>query len=244
MITSLLRWFIFLTCVMHFTVAMSHPLKKRVYVVYVGATRVKVVVYRKGSGKHFVHVHESETTAKRAALTYIKRHGGTLLTLVHGGGRNVSFSLRHQRYAFDPNRIFTTSGIKASLRAQSHYSPAAALEARKLARAILRRIPRGKVIAVHNNKEYSIRSYLKDHQLQRDVRAIHLTRKQAHRNFYLVTRGATYRRLKRLGFNVVWQARQVTDDGSLSVYMAKRDYVNVEAGYDAYAKQLRMLKFA
>jgi hypothetical protein len=241
---------ILLLCLFHFTNATGHSykkrshIKKRVHVVYVGSTRVSLIQYKKGSGKHFIHVHESETTAKRAALAYIKQHGGSLLSLKHSGDRNITFILRHQRYEFDPNRIFTPAGIKASLRLNSHYSPAAAIEVKKLARALLRLIPRGKVIAVHNNKDYSMLSYLKGHELSRDVRAVHRSKGHDHRNFYLVTRYNTYRRLKRLGFNVVWQARRAQNDGSLSIYLARRDYVNVEAAYDAFNKQLRMLRYA
>jgi hypothetical protein len=223
---------------------LAHSLKIHTRTVYLGSTKVKLVQYSKGKGKQFVHVHESENTAKRAALTYVKCHGGRLLTLVHNGDRNITFVLRHQRYAFDPNRIFTKAGIRATLRLQSHYSPAAVIEVEKLAKAILRSIKPGKVIAVHNNKEYSIAEYFKGHSLSKEARAVHYRRKNTYRNFYLVTRYATYRRLKRLGFNVVWQARRAGNDGSLSVRLAKRDYVNVEAAYGAFSKQLRMLRFA
>lgn len=232
-------------CLVQANHLLAHSLKIHMRSVYLGSTRVKLVQYSKGRGKQFVHVHESENTAKRAALTYVKRHGGRLLTLVHNGERNITFVLRHQRYAFDPNRIFTKTGIRTTLRLQSHYSPAAAIEVEKLAKAILRSITPGKVIAVHNNKEeYSIAAYFKGHSLSKEARALHYRRKNTYRNFYLVTRYSTYHRLERLGFNVVWQARRVGNDGSLSVRLAKRDYVNVEAAYDAFSKQLRMLRFA
>jgi hypothetical protein len=40
------------------------------------------------------------------------------------------------------------------------------------------------------------------------------------------------------------QAQHATDDGSLSVYLADLDYINVEAGYDQLAAQIKMLQLA
>ena len=34
------------------------------------------------------------------------------------------------------------------------------------------------------------------------------------------------------------------DDGSLSVFLANRAYINVEAGYDELAMQIKMLRHA
>lgn len=44
-----------------------------------------------------------------------------------------------------------------------------------------------------------------------------------------------------IGFNGVLQKASATDDGSLSVYLAKREYINVEAGYDQLKEQIHML---
>ncbi|HEL8628750.1 TPA: protein tyrosine phosphatase, partial [Legionella pneumophila] len=59
-----------------------------------------------------------------------------------------------------------------------------------------------------------------------------------------VTKLSDYLRLKMQGFNGVLQKPSATDDGSLSVYLAKRDYINVEAGYDQLAEQIKMLLHA
>ncbi|OGV26645.1 MAG: hypothetical protein A3F18_06630 [Legionellales bacterium RIFCSPHIGHO2_12_FULL_37_14] len=221
----------------------AHQLKKHTTKIHVGSRVVKLVQYSYGKGKFFIHVHESETTAKRAALAYIKRHGGKLLTLSHNKERNVSFCLDEKYYAFDPNRIFTPSGIEKTLRAQGNYSIKAEVQVQKLAKAILKRIPQhGKVIAVHNNKEYSMVDYF--HKLSKDVRAVHQDKCASMRNFYLVTQEKSFCHLKNKAFNVVWQAQHPEDDGSLSVRLRKRNYVNVEAAYDAYVTQLKMLKYS
>ncbi len=223
---------------------MALTLKRQTHLVYLGNTPVKVVKYSHGRGKNFVHVHQNEKTAKRAALTYIRHHGGSLLTLVHPGERHIAFVLRHQRYEFDPNRIFTDKGIKKTLSAESHYSPAAAIEVKKLAKTIVRLLPKGKVIAVHNNRDYSMSYYFPGHELAGDVKAIQGRHAHTYRNFYLVTQKRSFLRLQRLKQNVVWQADDVQDDGSLSVYLASRDYVNVEAAYAAFVEQLKMLRLA
>lgn len=234
----------FIFCFGWAATAMASTLTTQTRIVYVGNTAVKVIKYSHGHGKNFVHVHQNEKTAKRAALTYIKRHGGSLLTLVHSGERHIRFVLRHQRYEFDPNRIFSDKGIKTTLRSESHYSPAAAIEVKQLAKTILRLLPKGKIIAVHNNRDYSMANYFPGHEMAADVRAIQQRHAQTYRNFYLVTQKRSFVRLQRLRQNVVWQAHDVRDDGSLSVYLASRDYVNVEAAYSAYLEQLRMLRLA
>lgn len=65
-----------------------------------------------------------------------------------------------------------------------------------------------------------------------------------YRNFYLVTKIGDFLRLKSKGYNGVLQKSTATDDGSLSIYLAKNDYINVEAGYDQLIEQIKMLQHA
>ena len=60
----------------------------------------------------------------------------------------------------------------------------------------------------------------------------------------MVTQVSDYLRLKMKGFNGVLQKPSATDDGSLSVLMAKNEYINVEAGYDQLSEQIKMLQHA
>jgi len=216
------------------------------YPIQLGKSMVFIKQYKHGRGKSFVHLHQNETTALKAAKAVVRTKGGTLLTLVHPGTRNISFTLRGQYYEFDPNRIYTDVGIKKTLQEFSHYSPAAKIEVKKLANKIISLLPKGKVVAVHNNKtSYSLKDYLPGNLLAKDVRAMSMRQKRYYRNFYLVTKKQDYYRLKRLKkYNIVWQARSVTDDGSLSVCLRHRKYINVEAGYDQLAQQIKMLKHA
>lgn len=81
------------------------------HLVMVGDEQVEIK-HTVGRGKTFIHVHHNEQTALKAAQAVVKREGGSLITLVHSGGRNIVFNLHNKRYEFDPNRIFTDNGIK------------------------------------------------------------------------------------------------------------------------------------
>lgn len=214
------------------------------YPVKLGEDKVLVVVQEGEGKKSFIHLHQNEITALKAAKIVSRTEGTGLLTLKHRGGRTIQFHLNHQRYEFDPNRIFTDKGIRDSLNLYSRYSPKAHREVKKLADEILKRMPQGKLIAVHNNMGYSIRDYLPGHPLEKDAKSLHLTAKQSYRNFYLMTQDEDYQRLVNKGLNGILQAKTAQDDGSLSVLYANKSYINVEAGYDQLAMQIKMLKWA
>ena len=214
------------------------------YSVKVGDSTVLIKQYHHRCGKAFVHLHQNETTALKAARAIVKAKGGSVLTLVHSGERNVVFHLRKTRYEFDPNRIYTDKGIKKTLLQFGHYSLAAHREVSKLANKITSLLPQGKIIAVHNNQDYSLNDYLPGHGLAADATLLHVNQDHFFRNFYLVTQKKDYKRLKQLKFNSILQAKQATDDGSLSVFLAGSDYINVEAGYDQLVAQIKMLRRA
>lgn len=214
------------------------------YPVKIGDSIVIIQKQQHGEGKAFVHLHQNETTALRAAKTVIKTQGGSILTLVHSGKRNIVFRCRKRRYEFDPNRIFTDRGIKKTLMQFGHYTPRAHAEVKKLANKIKKLLPKGKIIAVHNNESYSLKDYFPGRSSAVEAQALNFNHRQSYRNFYVVTQKSNFFRLKKLNFNSVWQTFNATDDGSLSVYLASRDYVNVEAGYSQLAAQINMLKHA
>ncbi|MFT4059494.1 MAG: protein tyrosine phosphatase [Legionella sp.] len=220
----------------HVTYALNH-------IIMVGDEKVEIKHYI-GKGKTFIHVHHNEQTALKAAQEVIKKTGGSLITLEHSGGRNIVFHLHNKCYEFDPNRIFTDVGIKKTLTSLSQYSSEAHREVKKLADKIKQILPKGKVVAVHNNSSYSLKDYLPGNVLEGDAQAVHILLRNYYRNFYLVTKISDFLRLKSKGYNGVLQRNSATDDGSLSVYLAKRDYINVEAGYDQLMEQIKMLQHA
>lgn len=216
----------------------------REYPVKLGDSTVTIVQEQHGKGKSFIHVHQNEVTALKAAQAIIRSEGGRLITLVHSGQRNIVFTLHHTRYEFDPNRIYTDQGIQKTLTEFGPYSKEAHRAVKRLANKIKYILPPGKIIAVHNNESYSLQDYLPGHPLANDARLLHKNEQHYFRNFYLVTHKKDYRRLTKLKFNSIWQAMNATDDGSLSIFLANRRYVNVEAGYDQLATQINMLRHA
>lgn len=118
-------------------------------VVTLGDTRVIIETTKHGTGKSFVHVHQNETTALQAAKHVVQTDGGSVMTLIHPGQRNIVFHLNHQRYEFDPNRIFTDAGIKKTLSTFGPYSLSAHLKVKALAQKLISMLPpEGKIIGV------------------------------------------------------------------------------------------------
>ncbi len=214
--------------------------------VHVGDTKVLIKEIHHGKGKSFVHLHQNEVTALKAAKYIVAKDGGSIMTLVHpGGARNVVFHLNNKTYEFDPNRIFSDKGIRKSLTQFGAYSPEAHKQVKKLAKAIVKSLPPGKIIAVHNNKQtYSFGDYLPGHSLASQAEHVNVKDTCRCRNFLLVTQMKDYLRLKKWNFNQVLQTKKPEDDGSLSVYLSKRDYINVEAGYNQLQAQVKMLQYA
>lgn len=213
-------------------------------VCWLGDAKVVIQLENYGPGKVFVHVHANETTALEAARRIARSNGGKVVTLIHVKERDVHFHLNGRAYTFDPNRIYTRLGIQKTLKMHGCYDAKAAHVVANFAKKVLATIPSGKVVAVHNNKGYSLRAYLPHHLLAADCQKIYLKGRSNYRNFFLVTQRHDFYRFKTLGFNVVHQARHVCDDGSLSVALAQRHYVNVEAAFGELHQQMNMIAHA
>lgn len=210
-------------------------------IVKLGNQRVEIRFWPGHQSAALVHLHENETTAYRVARAIQQEKQIGFLSLRHGGQRNIHFYLNHQRYEFDPNRMFSDKGIKNSLETYSHYSRKAHLEIKKLANAVLARLPKGAVIAVHNNRYYSMRDYLPGRGLSSDAKKLLHHSGSSWRNFLFMTQRETFEKLKSSRFNLVLQTDKLKDDGSLSVRLKGRPYVNVEAAYDQKGAQRQMI---
>jgi len=225
-------------------ILLSGCCNKLTRVISIGDTTVRLVQENYGDGKVFVHLHANETTAARAARRVAGLQGGTLITLQHAKSRDIEFNYHGRHYAFDPNRIFTHQGIVDTLKQHNCYDYQVVPEIQRLAQQILAAIPEGKIIAVHNNKDYSLLDYANNQPLFKDAQLIYHNPDVYYRNFFFVTQISDFNRYKNLGFNVVLQSQQAHDDGSLSVRFKQRSYINVEAGFNQYLSQLQMLKQA
>jgi hypothetical protein len=208
-----------------------------------GDTSVKLQVKQYGSGPTFIALHENESTSVRAANQVVPAHGGTMVVLQHSGHRNVTFTLHGESHSFDPNRIFSDTGIRATL--GFPVSEAAFNVVSDFARFVTNQIGDGPIVALHNNTagNYSVSSYVAGGSFSADARSVYVASGTDPDDFYFVTKKQTFKQLQKSGYSVVLQAARPADDGSLSVYSARRGipYVNIEAEHGKVSLQQKML---
>jgi len=220
--------------------------------IILGTTTVTIQVTEKAGGLTYFAPHDDENTAVQAAKSVITQSGGKLIELKHSGTRNVRFVLGGRRYEFDPNRMFSDVGIRATLRAQGagNYSSAAHVLVAQLAKAVLSEIathrrPHTPIVALHNNTNgaFTINSYVNGN-LQKEAVRVSVNNHLDTDDFFLVTSSRLFTTLCAQHQNVAEQSARPSDDGSLSVYAAKvgMPYVNVEAQDGHLSIQLSMLK--
>ncbi len=216
----------------------------------IGDTEIEVDSTAKpGSQFLFVNLHDDENTGVQAGLKVLEKWGGRLVELRHSGHRDVSFRLEGTEYRVDPNRIFTPSGVRATLLSRSRYSPSAAATVSQFAAGLLELygVERAEaVIALHNNspEKYSAQSYAAGGEFSRDAEDVSIRAGSDPDDFFFVTERVVFDALKARGYNTVLQDnRQVSDDGSLSVYCGKSNvrYINVEAEAGHLTEQTRMI---
>ena len=215
-----------------------------------GEATVDVVISEQPGSKHvFCNLHDDENTAVEAGLVALRRFGGRLVELQHGGRRDITFRLDGETFAVNPNRIFTTAGVRQTLAKRSRHTTEAEHAVEQFARDLLSiyAIERADVvIALHNSTEgrYSALSYEKGGELASDAAAVFIKDGSDPDDFFFVTERAVFDALRRRRYNVVLQDnRRVTDDGSLSVYCGRAGvrYINVEAQHGHREQQVAML---
>lgn len=220
--------------------------------VELGNTVVSIKVYDYGPGPIYFAPHDNENTAVAAAKTVVAESGGKLIELSYGGTRNISFALKGKKYVFDPNRMFTSRGLKASLNDLGNtYSIEAEKEANKLGLAVLiladvTGYNAHQVVALHNNTNggnYSIESYMRGGNEERSASEVYRSPNFDADDFFFVTSRQIFNALMAKGFNVALQG-DARDDGSFSIFAARHGipYVNVEAQPEHKNEQLLMLR--
>lgn len=212
-----------------------------------GDSTVVIAVHQNADSPFSMLVlHDNENTAVEAGQAFLEAHGGRLVELRAQGERRVAFALDGEQYDFDPNRIFTEVGVRATL------EPAASDEAvfatRLFADTLLAVYsPPDAIVTLHNNTpdNYSALSYAPGGEFESDAEAVHLEEGVDPDDFFFVTDENLYDALRADDFNVVLQNNAgVTDDGSLSVWAAQNDllYVNVEAEHGHLEQQKGMIE--
>ena len=210
---------------------------------------VKQIRYGPPNTVFCFNMHDNEGTSVQAARQVLELKGGTLLKLENKGQRVIRFRLRGKTYAFDPNRIFSRTGIEQSLRENGSVSAAAIEEVEKFGKRLLELIPDSItcIIALHNNTEgaYSIRSYLPGGERRRDAEEAQAAPNQDPDDIILTTDRTIYNRMVEAGYNCILQDnKNVKQDGSLSVYCgnSNRRYVNIETQHGRVLQYQEMLE--
>lgn len=218
----------------------------------IGESTVNVVTYAaKERGQTWINVHENERTSVDAALGVIRRVGGKVVYLEHGGGRNITFSLGGEEYTVDPNRIYTETGIRATLENLGPSSEEAIQEVQRFSRELISHFGLDTLhvaLTIHNNTEggYSAQSYTAGEAYEGDAADVRIHDGVNTDDFFFITEESWVEPIASAGFNVVLQDNaEVTDDGSMSVYCGHLGipYVNVEARHGHLEAQSAMIEF-
>lgn len=221
--------------------------------VWLGDARISFNYNCVGSqpGVQFLHVHENETTAVQAAKDMLKKtNNGCFVTWQCQQDRYVQFKLNGQSFKFDPNRIYTDAGARATLDSNGPVSQDALTKLRAAAQSFTTKYVDSMklVVALHNNTDgggLSIKSYAKGGPYAAEAEAVNIGKSWDTDDFFYTTDKAIFKYLAAKKFNIVLQNNSaVTDDGSLSVYAGNKGiaYLNVEAQHGHLSQQLKMLE--
>ena len=217
---------------------------------YLGEERVWVHVHEGPTpGLTFVNIHDDEDTALEAAKLYIRDHGGRLVELRHGRGRDVVIRRNGVLDRFDPNRMFTENGLRHSLYLFGNLSDENYALAADFASTVASfiGIERDKVIiAVHNNTpdKFTINDFKPGQMYGKDTREVFVNPAEDHDDFIFTNSPALFRALKTLRYNVALMVPDPPDRGTLGNYVnnAGGIYVLVEGEHGHLSRQVRMLE--
>lgn len=199
-----------------------------------------------------INVHDDENTSVLAGKAIVKKSGGRVIELAHSGRRFIEFHLNDQTYRFDPNRMFSDEGIRATLTRQKNYSEAAHHAVRDFATSFIEHFALGRetvIIALHNTGGggLTINSYRSDGNMSSASSNVHTNERRGPGDFFYVTDKRFFNYLKARDFNVTLQDdANIPDDGSASVYFARKGipYMNIEADVNHLAEQTEMVRVA
>ena len=196
----------------------------------------------------FISLHDNENTSVEAFLE-IKSSlpKCRLYELKQSDERLLKYEIKGKVYSFDPNRIFSSIGIKGTI---LKYNKAHAQELennlRLFADSLLKTINLKNsdcyIVAIHNNtnNDFSVLSY----KNSKDAEEVYVNSSQDIDNFIIVTTKVDFDYFKDKKRNVVLQSANAIDDGSLSIYCQKNKlpYINIEAQHGQKAEQIKMLQ--
>jgi hypothetical protein len=218
---------------------------KQQHKVLLGSTAVLVTetAYKSDVPIQLIQLHSNERTAGDVARLIAEEKGISYLQLSNNSNRLLHFTIKRQTFTVDPNRIFSTEGIVASLQLHSSYNADAFAAVVMLRDLLLSLVDRNKtLVALHNNTDgnFSLADYRK-----KAMGLVHQNTAHDNDNFFITTDSTLFERLKEKNFNVVLEySNRLKDDGSLSIYCKRNGirYVNVEAEHGRQKEQELMVR--
>lgn len=200
---------------------------------------------------NFLVIHDNEDTGVKAAFEYIRFSGGTITDPQYGGIRNYSFTHNETPVNIDPNSIYTETGIRQKLDDVGIDDDEVVDELSKVSKVILNYYSADKpeyILTLHNNGDggFGIASYLEGYELESTADSVHINFQMDPDDLILVTDKLLYNALKKEDVNVVLQAADAPDDGSLSIYAMQNQipYINVEVQHGHQHENLRLIEIA
>ncbi len=195
------------------------------------------------SRRRYIWIHGDEDTARRALDHHLQTARGWAF-YIESSTREVSFGDGR----IDPNRMFSRSGaVSDFLRCNPQWTPAYLAtqlnlldEARETFLNLLLPPPGGLLVSVHNNSQgYSLETERDKSQAQVVRSGVDL------HDFFLCVAEKDFAILQDSPYNVILQAKNIEDDGSLSCLAARRGvrYVNCEVSLGNLARQQAMLAY-
>ena len=198
----------------------------------------------------FVHPHCDEVTSFLLGKEFIDNNlaEGMIFIASYSNGepiRNINIEVEGEVYSIDPNRIFTKNGILNTI--DPEYNEAVAELATQVGNHIVKLVDKKPIIALHNNKEFSIDYYLQGGEYEQTTKHVYINEDHEKSDFILTTDNNIFDYVKQNGYNAVLQDSSVPesqDDGSLSIYAMYNDlqYTNIEARHGHFDTQREMME--
>jgi hypothetical protein len=204
------------------------------------------VIQKGGNLATLIALHNNENTCIRAFNALPNSSPFVLYSLSQKGNRLLEFKEKNNVYYFDPNRIFSRTGIIKTLKKYNTSYPKniinkiAAFSDKILDVTTIKNSSKH-IIALHNNTKgkFSAKSF----NYYSHAAKIYISKSNDPDDFFIVTQLPDFIFFKRQDQNVVLQSKSAADDGSLSIYCQKNriPYINVEARVRHKKQQILML---
>lgn len=193
-----------------------------------------------------IALHENENTCISAFNALPNSSPFVLYSISQMGNRLLEFKEKNKIYYFDPNRIFSKTGIIKTLKKYNTSYPKKIINkiaefSDKILEITAIKNSSKHIIAIHNNTngKFSAKSF----NYYSRASKIYISKSKDPDDFFIVTQLSDFIFFKSQNQNVVLQSKSAADDGSLSIYCQKNriSYINVEAQHGHKKQQILML---